>query len=197
MRRRSCGPLTAAALRDHRDEVESRATLSNHAITETAASGVHEDAAHDRLASTEHSAEVPSNRSSALPVAIETVKGKEGSRRDRALLYAVIPLAILMTAAAIWGWMRPEASKPVLRYTLMVDSTEAIAKAPSWAGRIALSPDTNAIECEEGLPMFVGHHLRTRYLRPPRSSATQYAKPDFPAACFVVIIMTPLTPLGP
>src|SRR5712691_9747524 len=117
------------------------ATLSNHAVIETAASGVHEDAAHDRLASTEGSAEVPPNRSSALSVVAPTVKAKEGSHRDRAMLYAVIPLAILMTGAAIWGWMRPETSKPVLRYTLMVDSTEAIAKAPSWAGRMALSPD--------------------------------------------------------
>ncbi len=117
------------------------ATLSNHAVIETAASGVHEDAAHDRLASTEGSAEVPPNRSSALSVVAPTVKAKEGSHRDRAMLYAVIPLAILMTGAAIWGWMRPETSKPVLRYTLMVDSTEAIAKAPSWAGRLALSPD--------------------------------------------------------
>ena len=77
------------------------ATLSNHAIAETAVSGVHEDAAHDRLTSTEDSAEGPPNRSSALSVAAPTVKAKEGSHRDRAMLYAVIPLAILMTGAAI------------------------------------------------------------------------------------------------
>lgn len=117
------------------------ATLSNHGIAETAVPGVHEDAAHDRLASTEDSAEGPPNRSSALSLAASTVKGKEGSHRDRAMLYAVIPLAILMTGAAIWGWMRPETSKSVLRYPLAVDSTEAIAKVPSWAGRLALSPD--------------------------------------------------------
>jgi len=117
------------------------ATLSNHAIAETTVSRVHEEVSHDRLASTEHSAEVPPNRSSAPLIAAATVNGKAGSHRDRAMLYAVIPLAILMTGAAIWGWMRPETSKPVLRNTLMVDSTEAIAKAPSWAGRLALSPD--------------------------------------------------------
>jgi len=121
------------------------ATLSNHAIAETSVSGVHEEASHDRLASAERSAEVPPNRSSALPVATETVKGKEGSRRDRALLYAVIPLAILMTGAAIWGWMRPavrpESSKSVVRNMLVVDSMETIAKGSSWSGRIALSPD--------------------------------------------------------
>src|SRR5436190_2889331 len=123
-------------------EIESlAASLSRPPIPETTVSGVHEKASHDRLTSTEDSGEAPPNRSSALSVAAPTVKAKEGSHRDRALLYAVIPLAILMTGAAIWGWMRPETSKPVLRYTLMVDSTEAIAKAPSWAGRLALSPD--------------------------------------------------------
>src|SRR5438874_5838416 len=123
-------------------EIESlAATLSNHAIIESAVSGVRKDPSHDRLASAAASHDAPPNHSSALSVAAPTVKGKEGSHRDRAMLYAVIPLAILMTGAAIWGWMRPETSKPVLRYTLMVDSTEAIAKVPSWAGRLALSPD--------------------------------------------------------
>ena len=117
------------------------ATLSNDAITASAVSGVRKEASHDRLATAAGSHEAPPNRSSTLSVAAPTVNGKEGSHRDRALLYAVIPLAILMTAAAIWGWMRPETPKPVLRYTLMVDSTEAIAKRPSWAGRMALSPD--------------------------------------------------------
>src|SRR5256714_10465359 len=123
-------------------EIDRRAaTLSNHAITETAVSGAREEVSHGRVASTEDSAEGPPNRSSALTLTAPTVKGKGGSHRDRAMLYAVIPLAILTTGAAIWGWMRPETSKPVLRYTLMVDSTEAIAKAPSWAGRMALSRD--------------------------------------------------------
>ena len=117
------------------------ATLSNHAIAESVASGLHEDAAHDRLASTEGSAEVPPNRASALSVAAPTVKAKEGSHRDRAMLYAVIPLAILMTGAALWGWMRPAPSRPVSRYTLVVDSTEAIVRGASWSGRMELSPD--------------------------------------------------------
>jgi serine/threonine-protein kinase len=123
-------------------EIESlAATLSNHAIAGTTVSRAHEEASHDRSASTEHSGEVPPNRSSALPVATEMVKGKEDSRRDRALLYAVIPLAILMTGAAIWGWMRPAPMKSVVRFRLVVDSTEAIARGSSWSGRIALSPD--------------------------------------------------------
>ena len=117
------------------------ATLSNHVIAETTVSRVREEASHDRLASAEHSAEVAPNRSSAPSTAAATVRAKAGSRHDRALLYTVIPLAILMTATAIWGWMRPPSSKPVVRYRLVVDSTEAIAKGSSWSGRIALSPD--------------------------------------------------------
>ena len=66
------------------------ATLSNHAITETAVSGVREEASHDRLVFTEHSAEVPPDRSSAPSAAAGTVGGKERSRGVRTLLYAVI-----------------------------------------------------------------------------------------------------------
>jgi len=121
------------------------ATLSNHTITETAVSGAREEVSHDRLASTEHSAEVPPNRSSAPSVAAGTVKGKELSRRVRTLLYAVTALAILMSGTAIWGWMRPAPSKQVVRYSLVFDSTETIAQGsawrPAWVGRLAISPD--------------------------------------------------------
>lgn len=116
------------------------ATLSNHAVTE-AAVGMRKEPSHVRLAAAAASHAAPPNRSSALSGVAPTVKGKQGSHRDKAMLYAVIPLAIVMTGAAIWGWMRPETSNPVVRFKLVVDSTEAIAKAPSWAGRMALSPD--------------------------------------------------------
>src|SRR6184192_4862067 len=59
----------------------------------------------------------------------------------RMALYAVIPIAILMTGAAVWGWMRPAPSKPVSRYTLVVDSTEAIVRGAGWSGRMEISPD--------------------------------------------------------
>jgi DNA-binding SARP family transcriptional activator/dipeptidyl aminopeptidase/acylaminoacyl peptidase len=62
-------------------------------------------------------------------------------RVERVALYALLPVAVLMTAAAILGWMRPEASKPVVRYALFVDSSEAIARGKVYAGRLALSPD--------------------------------------------------------
>lgn len=114
-------------------EIESlAASFSRPAVAE---------ASRDRLAFTENAAEVPPNPSFAPSAVARTLDAGKIRRRERLALYAVIPLALLMTGAAIWGWMRPAQSKPVVRYSLVVDSTEAIAKGPSWAGRMALSPD--------------------------------------------------------
>src|SRR5712691_4130758 len=74
-------------------------------------------------------------------VATSTPQGKEHSRRDRTVLYAVIALAILISAGAIWGWMRPAPAKQVVRSTLAMDSTEAMAPGAPWSGRVAISPD--------------------------------------------------------
>ena len=123
-------------------EIECLAeTFSHPAITETAVSAALEKAPENLSTSADDFVEAPDNPSSTLSAAAGTVKGKESSRRDRTVLYGVITLAILMSGAAIWGWMRPATSKPVVRYTLVVDSTEAIAKGGSWSGRMALSPD--------------------------------------------------------
>src|SRR5467141_1618530 len=40
-------------------------------------------------------------------VTASTPPGKEHSRRDSTVFYAVIVLAMLISAGAIWGWMRP------------------------------------------------------------------------------------------
>src|SRR5207247_934966 len=44
-------------------------------------------------------------------------------------------------AGAIWGWMRPAPAKQVVRSTLAMDSTEAMAPGAPWSGRVAISPD--------------------------------------------------------
>lgn len=100
------------------------AALSRPAITETA----------DPPAA-------PKNPSVRPSLATEMPTGKQRSRRDRTVLYAVIALAILIAATAIWGWLRPAPGKQVVRYTLLIDSTEAMAPATSWSGRVAVSPD--------------------------------------------------------
>jgi len=74
-------------------------------------------------------------------VATSTPQGKEHSRRDRPVLYAVIVLAILISAGAIWGWLRPAPAKQVVRYTLAIDSGEAMVPSTGWSGRVAISPD--------------------------------------------------------
>src|SRR6184192_421411 len=74
-------------------------------------------------------------------VATSTPQGKEHSRRDRTVLYAVIVLAMLISGGAIWGWMRPAPAKQVVRSMLAIDSTEAMAPSTAWSGRLAISPD--------------------------------------------------------
>jgi len=103
------------------------AALSRQAITEAAAP--------------RHRSAAPDNPSVTPSVAASTPKVKERSRRDRTVLYAVIALAILVSGTAIWGWMRPAPAKQVVRYTLAIDSSEAMVPSTGWSGRVAISPD--------------------------------------------------------
>src|SRR5213080_4850883 len=86
-------------------------------------------------------AAAPVNPSVTPSVATSTPQGKEHSRRDRTVLYAVIVLAMLISAGAIWGWLRPAPAKQVVRSMLAIDSTEAMAPSTAWSGRLAISPD--------------------------------------------------------
>src|SRR6266550_3663825 len=86
-------------------------------------------------------AAAPVNPSVTPSVATSAPQGKEQSRRDRTVLYAVIALAILISGGAVWGWMRPAPAKQVVRSTLAMDSTEAMAPGAPWSGRVAISPD--------------------------------------------------------
>src|SRR5438094_4119625 len=83
-------------------------------------------AALSRHAITERVATPPDNRSVTPSVTAPTLEVKQRSPRDRRVLYAVIGLAMLISAAAIWGWMRPAPAKQVVRSTLAMDSAEAM-----------------------------------------------------------------------
>jgi DNA-binding SARP family transcriptional activator len=98
-------------------------------------------AALSRYAINERSATASDNRSVTASVAASTLQVKERSPRDRSVLYAVIALAILISAGSIWVWMRPAAAKQVVRSNLAMDSTEAMAPGGAWSGRVAISPD--------------------------------------------------------
>src|SRR6266550_6795838 len=65
-------------------------------------------------------------------VATSTPQGKAHSRRNRTVLYAVIVLVMLISAGAIWGWMRPAPAKQVVRSMLAIDLTEAMAPSSAW-----------------------------------------------------------------
>lgn len=65
----------------------------------------------------------------------------ERTRRRPPLLYAALTVAIPIFILAIWGWVRPAPSKAVVRYTLAIDSIEALTTARPLSGRIAISPD--------------------------------------------------------
>src|SRR5947208_1283861 len=95
----------------------------------------------DLAAALSRPATSPHTPSVTPSVATSTLQGKQHSRRDRTVLYAVIVLAMLISAGAIWGWMRPAPAKQVVRSTLAMDSTEAMAPGAPWSGRVAISPD--------------------------------------------------------
>ena len=117
------------------------ASLSRPAIPETPVSTATERAHKNQSRSDDESPEAPIDPSAKPTVVGTTNEGKKSWRRERTALYAVVPIAILTTGAAIWGWMRSAPSKPVVRYTLVVDSTQAMASGEPWSGRVALSPD--------------------------------------------------------
>src|SRR5438034_8353419 len=87
----------------------------------------------DLAAALSRPATSPHTPSVTPSVATSTPQGKEHSRRDRTVLYAVIVLAMLISGGAIWGWLRPAPAKQVVRSMLAIDSTEAMA--PSKIGR--------------------------------------------------------------
>jgi eukaryotic-like serine/threonine-protein kinase len=116
-------------------------SLSRPAIPKSAVSQPVAKGSTERAETVHESAETVNDSYAGSPRANQTLNRQSGIRWERAVLYAIVVLAVLMTGAAILGWMRPSSSKPVVRYRLVVDSTEAIAKGSSWSGRIALSPD--------------------------------------------------------
>ncbi|MEY2457718.1 MAG: eukaryotic-like serine/threonine-protein kinase [Acidimicrobiaceae bacterium] len=89
-------------------------------------------------------AEVSNLSFSPSPVAAGK-KGKGEWLRQRGILYALIALAIFLSGTALWGWMRPAPPQQVLRYTLVVDSTQAMVQGSSSSGRLAISPDGSTL----------------------------------------------------
>ena len=94
----------------------------------------------DRFATAHEFGEALNNPSFARQSAA-TPSARSSSRREKWMLYGATGLAALFLAIALWGWMRPAAARPVVRYQLVFDSTEALVPGASWWTRVALSPD--------------------------------------------------------
>jgi serine/threonine-protein kinase len=95
----------------------------------------------DRFASAHEFAEALNNPSFALAASSPAAERDRSNRGLRRMLYGVAALAVVMSAAALWGWMRPAHSKQVVRYSLVLDSAESMVEGVRVWGRLALSPD--------------------------------------------------------
>ena len=94
----------------------------------------------DRFASAHEFADALNNPS-FTPATASAARESAASGRATRMLYGAAALAALFLAIALWGWMRPAPSKPVVRYTLVFDSTDTMVRSAEWAGRLAISPD--------------------------------------------------------
>src|SRR4051812_4623358 len=89
-------------------------------------------------------------RDAAIP---ESHENRPIHRRSRErLLFAAAGLAVVISGGSVWGWMHSTPSKQVLRYTLVVDSTEPLAPELPFASRLAISPDGSRLAYTSGSP---------------------------------------------
>lgn len=128
----------------------------------------------------EETAEETADVSRVRNDAITTAKPRHWLERNK--LYAVLTLGLLMIVAAIWGWGRPATAKRVVRYALVVDSSEMIAKGGSWSGRIALSSDGERLAYIGGprsqLLIRPFNELRATALPATEGAKTPFFSPD-------------------
>jgi len=101
-------------------------------VRETAVSG---------RADGERDGDASDSRRVSPSIVSEAEKEKGNSRHERKMRDAIFAVAFVISVTAIWGWTRATPSKQVLRYTLTIDSAEAIRRFSPFSGRVAISPD--------------------------------------------------------
>jgi DNA-binding SARP family transcriptional activator len=105
-----------------------------------------------------------------------------GSARRSSIFYAAGIVGILVFITAIWGWVRPPAPRRVVRYTLAIDSIEALATATPWSGRLALSPDGTRLAYIGGarsqLMMRMRNELHATAIASTEDASTPFFSPD-------------------
>jgi len=81
----------------------------------------------------------PTDGADATSVGQARIGTTRTRRSERGALAAA--LGILILGGFIWAFERPATSRQVVRYTLVVDSSEAMTPGEAWWTRLALSPD--------------------------------------------------------
>lgn len=78
--------------------------------------------------------------------------------QSRRTVYGLVAMSLILAIASLWGWTRPRPTNRVVRYNLVLDSTEAMVSGGGFWGRIALSPDGSHLA-------YVGVPGRTIWIR--------------------------------
>jgi serine/threonine protein kinase/Tol biopolymer transport system component len=149
----------------------------------------------DRFGSAHEFADALNSLSLAVSTASAAPVGRDPSnRRLRQMLTAAIGLAMIMTGVALWGWIRPPDSHPVVRSNLVFDSTEAMVEGGSSFGRLAISPDGSRLVYVGGpraqLLMRPRNQLRVTALQGTEGAKTPFFSPDDQHIGFITGIST-------
>jgi serine/threonine-protein kinase len=98
------------------------------------------------------------------------------------ILFAVALLGVVASAGFIWRLMQPPQSGAVVRYTLTIDSSQALSPAIPWAGRIAISPDGSRFAYLSGsnnqLVVLKRNELRATPIPGGQYASTPFFSPD-------------------
>jgi DNA-binding SARP family transcriptional activator len=115
-------------------------------------------------------------------VATSAETEKPAGPRTRRVNFALAALAVVVSATAIWGGTHPTPSKQVLRYTLTIDSAEAIRRLNAFSGRVAISPDGSRFAYVGGpeyqVLMRLRNELHATAMPGTEGAATPFFSPD-------------------
>jgi Tol biopolymer transport system component len=103
-----------------------------------------------------------------VPTAAAPAAGLRASgRRPGAPTVAALALAVIATAAALWGWLRPRPAPVVQRYSVLLRPNEGLRPSGN-AGNLAISPDGNRIAyiglADGGTRLWLREHDKLRPL---------------------------------
>ena len=100
----------------------------------------------DRFATANDFAQALTNQSFSLAtrsgIAAQIASGSAAAKRWQRISIGLGAAAALLLIAALWGWLRPQPAKQVLRSAIPFDSTQAL-NGPY--GRFAISPDGSTL----------------------------------------------------